>query len=227
MSKPIYRPYLPNDRALIQVLLDDFAKSFQSCIPAVITEVISRGQVRVSPTIQMSDSDGKPIKWADITTTILVPFGGSVFLSMPNKVGDTGWLVGADMDTALFKKEKKPAQQQSFVLHQYQYGFFVPDMINGYSVSNEDGDAVVLSTLDGKTKISLKEKEINIVSDDMLKINAKSITIDSSNNNVVIDGINFKNHTHTVPSAIAVQVNPTTGEGATTMPATTSGVDDV
>ena len=74
---------------------------------------------------------------------------------------------------------------------------------------------------------AIPDNEINIVSDDKLKINAKSITIDSSNNNVVIDGINFKEHTHTVPQGQAVQVNTTTGTGATSAPTTTLGVDDV
>lgn len=227
MTKPIYKPYLPNDNALIQALLDNFAKSFQTCIPAVIKQVISRDKVRVSPAVQFTDADGLPIEWADITITVLTPFGGGSFISMPCKAGDTGWLVGADLDTAKFKKSKKVSQQQSFVEHQYQYGFFVPDMINGYSVSEDDDGAIVISTLDGKTKIALKDKNIDIVSDDKLKINAKSITIASSGNNVVIDGINFKNHTHTVPSAISVQVSTTTGQGATTTTATTSGVDNV
>lgn len=227
MTTPIYRPFINNDRALIESMLSDFAKRFQTCIPAVVSKVISRDTVEVSPAVLQSDSQGDPVKWADVKTTVLTPFSGGIFLSMPLTVGDTGWLVGSDLDTSEFKKEKKPRQQNSFTRHLYQYGFFVPDAINGYSVSENDAGAVVLSTLDGKTKITLKDKEISVVSDDKLKINAKSITIDSSNNNVVIDGINFKNHTHTVPAAIAVEVSTTTGSGATTATATTSGVDNV
>lgn len=225
-SKPIYRPFITNDRDLIRVLLDDFAKSFQTCIPATIKEVVSRDTVIVSPAVLMTSADESPMNWADITTTVLTPFGGSSFISFPCKAGDTGWLVAADMDTALFKQNKKPARQQSYSRHMYRYGFFVPDMINGYNVSDDDNGALVLSTTDGKTKITLKEKEINLESDDVLKIKAKSITIDSEGNTVVIDGINFKNHTHIVPSAIAVQTNPTTGEGATTATAITSGAQE-
>lgn len=225
-SKPIYRPFISNERTLTQIMLDDFAKSFQTCIPAIIKEVVSRDTVVVSPAVQMTGADGSPMNWADITTTVLSPFGGSLFISFPCKAGDTGWLVGADLDTSLFKKDKKPAQQQSYTRHLYRYGFFVPDKINGYNVSDSDDGALVLSTTDGKTKITLKDKEINLESNDELKIKAKSITIISEGNNVVIDGINFKNHTHIVPSAIAVQTNPTTGEGATTATAITSGAQE-
>ena len=227
MTKPIFRPFINSEQDLISAMLSDFSSKFQTCIPAVVKEVISRDTVKVSPAVLQTNGDKKPVPWADITTTVLTPFGNSLFISMPCKAGDTGWLVGSDLDTSRFKENKKPATQKGFTRHLYQYGFFIPDAINGYSVSEDDDGAIVLSTLDGKTKISLKDKEINVVSDDKLKINAKSITIDSSNNDVVIDGVNFKNHTHTVPSAIAVQVNVTTGQGATTATAITSGVDDV
>ena len=227
MTRPIYRPFINNENALIETMLSDFAQRFQTCIPAVVKKVISRDTVEVSPAVLQSDSKGNPVEWASITTTVLTPFSGGIFLSMPLEAGDTGWLVASDLDTSLFKKEKKPAQQNALTRHLYQYGFFVPDAINGYTVSEDDEGAVVLTTTNGKTKIALKHNEINIVSDDKLKINAKSITIDSSNNNVVIDGINFKEHTHTVPQGQAVQVNTTTGTGATSASTTTLGVDDV
>lgn len=227
MTAPIYRPFINNENALIETMLSDFAKRFQTCIPAIVKKVISRDTVEVSPAVLQSDSQGNPVPWANVTTTVLTPFSGGMFLSMPLSVGDTGWLVGCDLDTSEFKKNKKPSQQNAFTRHLYQYGFFVPDAINGYTVSEDDEGAIVLSTTNGKTKITMKHNEINIVSDNKLKINAKSITIDSSNNNVVIDGINFKNHTHTVPAGQAVTVSTSTGSGATTGTITTQGVDDV
>ena len=225
MTTPIYRPFINNENALIETMLSDFAQRFQTCIPAIVNKVISRDTVEVSPAVLQTDSQGNAVQWANITTTVLTPFSGGIFLSMPLSVGDTGWLVGCDLDTSNFKKNKKPSQQNSYTRHLYQYGFFIPDAINGYTVSEDDDGAVVLTTTDGKTKIALKHNEINIISDNKLKINAKSITIESKNNDVVIDGINFKNHTHTVPDGIALQAGQYTG--ATTATATTSGVDDV
>lgn len=227
MTAPIYRPFIDNENAHIEAMLSDFAQRFQTCIPAIVKKVISRDTVEVSPAVLLSDSEDNPVNWANVTTTVLTPFSSGMFLSMPLSVGDTGWLVAADLDTSKFKKEKKPSQQNVWTRHLYQYGFFVPDAINGYEVSEDDEGAIVLSTLNGKTKITMKHNEINIVSDNKLKINAKSITIDSNNNDVVIDGINFKNHTHTVPAGQAVQVSTSTGSGATKGTITTQGVDNV
>lgn len=231
MTTPIYRPFVNTENALIATMLSDFAQRFQTCIPAVVNKVISRDTVEVSPAVLQTDSQGDPVQWANITTTVLNPFSGGIFLSMPVAVGDTGWLVAADLDTSVFKQGKKPSQQNSLTRHLYEYGFFVPDAINGYTVSEDDAGAVVLSTLDGKTKITLKDKEINVVSDDKLKINAKSITIESSNNDVVIDGINFKNHKHVVEENGVPTLATTATVGASSTPGvisgTTGGVSDV
>lgn len=197
MTAPIYRPFINDEKTQIEYLLNDFAKRFQTCIPAKVVEVISRDTVRVSPTVLQSDSQGNPVEWADITTTVLTPFSGGVIISMPLSVGDTGWLVAADLDTSLFKKEKKPSQQISYTRHLYQYGFFVPDAINGYTISDDDNGAIVISTLDGTTKIALSSGNIDIKSSNTLKINAKSVNITTeATSNVVIDGIDWKTHVH-------------------------------
>ena len=201
MAKPIYNPFVNNLSGYIQEALQTFAKQFQTCIPAIVKSVEDRNTVTVSPAVLQTSADGLPVKWADITTTVLTPFSSGVFLSMPVAVGDTGWLVGADLDTDKFKQTKKPAQQTIFTRHQYQFGFFVPDAINGYTVSEDDNGAWVLSSTDGNTKIVLKDGSIDLKSKTDLKINAKNITIKSDNNaNVTIDGVNFKNHTHGLPT---------------------------
>ena len=213
MAKPIYNNFTNNLPNYINDALRVFAQKFQTCIPAVVKSVESRDTVVVSPAVLLTDSDGLPVKWSDITTTILTPFGGGMFLSMPVAVGDTGWLVGADFDTNKFKDGKKPAQQTVFSTHKYQYGFFVPDAINGYTVSEDDSGAWVLSTLDGKTKIVLKDKKIELTTDEDLKINAKNVIIDGSSS-VMINNVDFLNHTHGIagmPNGSLV-ANLTSGE---------------
>lgn len=209
----IYNQFTNNLPNYINDALRAFSHQFQTCIPAIVKEVKSRDTVVVSPAVQQTASDNSALGWASITTTVLTPFSSGMFLSMPVTVGDTGWLVASDLDTEKFKETKKPAQQTVFSRHKYRYGFFVPDAINGYTVSEDDSGAVVLSTLDGKTKITLKDKEINLVSDDALKINAKSVSITSSGNNVTIDGTNFANHTHLAGTLMAPNgaVTGTTG----------------
>lgn len=210
MTKPIYNDFTNNLPNYINDALRVFAQKFQTCIPAVVKKVNSRDSVVVSPAVLLTNSDGLPVKWSDITTTVLTPFGSDMFISMPVAVGDTGWLVGADFDTDKFKDGKKPAQQTVFGTHKYQYGFFVPDAINGYTVSDDDNGGIVISTLDGKTKIVLKDKKIELKTDEDLKINAKNVTITGSSS-VKINNINWLTHTHsgvTSGSSSTGGVNP-------------------
>ena len=194
--KPFYNQFANDLPNYIENALRAFAHRFQTCIPAIVKEVKSRDTVTVSPAVLQTASDGSGVAWSDITTTILTPFSSGMFLSMPVAVGDTGWLVGADLDTDKFKQTKEPSQQTVFTRHQYQYGFFVPDAINGYTVSDDDNGAIVLSSTDGKTKISLKDGNIELKSKTDLKISAKNVSITSVGNNVTIDGTNWKTHTH-------------------------------
>lgn len=210
MTKPIYNDFTNNLPNYINDALRVFAQKFQTCIPAIVKKVNSRDSVVVSPAVLLTNSDGLPVKWSDITTTVLTPFGSDMFISMPVAVGDTGWLVGADFDTDKFKDGKKPAQQTVFGTHKYQYGFFVPDAINGYTVSDDDNGGIVISTLDGKTKIVLKDKKIELKTDEDLKINAKNVTITGSSS-VKINNINWLTHTHsgvTSGSSSTGGVNP-------------------
>jgi hypothetical protein len=212
MTAPIYRPFVKNQQTLIEVMLNDFAKQFQTCIPAIVKEVVSRDTVKVSPAVQLTDSEGNPVDWANITTTVLTPFSSGLFISMPLSVGDTGWLVAADMDTSGFKETKQPAQQKVYSRHLYQYGFFVPDAINGYTVSDDDSGAIVLSNTNGTTKITIKDDDITIKSSNTLKINANSVNISSDGNaNVTIDGLNFKSHKHLVSGITAGSGSVTSG----------------
>jgi len=208
MAKPVYNQFTNDLPNYIGASLRTFAHKFQTCIPAIVKEVKGRDTVTVSPAVLQTASDGSPLPWADITTTILTPFCGGMFLSMPVSVGDTGWLVGADLDTDQFKKTKKPSQQTVLNRHQYQFGFFVPDAINGYTVSESDNGAWVISTLDGSTKITIKDKEISLVSAMDLKINAQNVSINSNGSNVTIDGINWINHMHLAGTLVA---DPTDG----------------
>lgn len=196
MTRPSYNQFSTDITNYIALALENFAKKFQTCIPAIVKEVKSREEVVVSPAVLQTASDGSAVEWANVTTTVLTPFSNGLFLSMPVSVGDTGWLVGADLDTNNFKETKKAAQQTVFNRHRYQFGFFVPDAVNGYQVSNDDDGAIVLSNTDGTTKIVIKDKEINLVSSKDLKINAQNVSIVSSGNSVTIDGVNFAQHTH-------------------------------
>lgn len=221
-NKATYNPYNQNVGGIADAAIKKFSQKIQTCIPAIIKEVKGRNKVIVSPAVQQVNNDWQSVSWADITLPVYTPTGSGTFLSFPLKVGDTGWVIAGDLDPSLFLQDPtKPARQGVFDRHRYQYGFFLPSPMSALSIDSGDENGIVIKN--GNTKIVIKDNEIEIKSSNTLKINANSVSITSSGNDITIDGTNFKNHNHTVPSGIAVNVGGETG--ATTATATTGGVN--
>lgn len=221
-NKANYNPYAKDVDGIINSALKKFAQNIQTCIPAIVKEIKSRNKVIVSPAVQQVNSDWQSVSWADITLPVYTPTGTNALLSFPLAVGDTGWVIAGDLDPSLFLKDpSSPARQNVFDRHKYQYGFFVPSFLKPITVDAGDEDGIIIKN--GDTKIVIKGNEIDIVSNNELKINAKSVSITSEGNNITIDGTNFKNHTHAVGS---LSVPTTAPEGSpSTITGNTGGVN--
>ena len=224
-SKVVYDPFITNIQTYISRAIEKSLKSLQCCIPAIVKEVKGRNSVIVSPAVEQTDAQWNSFSWADIALPVITPCGGKSVISLPVAVGDTGWIVAGDLDPSLFMKDPtSPARQNAFDRHKYQYGFFMPDNMGRMSISSTDDGGIVVQN--NKSKIVIKENEITIESNDALKINAKSVSITSSGNNIEIDGTNFKNHTHdTKIAAGTTLVDPNTGTTTTQITLTSDGVN--
>lgn len=223
-NKSIYNPYGFDIGALIDAAIKKHLQRVQTCIPAIVKEVKSREQVIVSPAVQQVNADWQSLPWADLVLPVYTPAGngGKAVLSFPVKVGDIGWIIAGDLDPSLyFKDTTKPARQGIYDRHKYQFGFFMPAKINNLGIDQNDDGGIVIKN--GDTKIVIKENEIDIESNNTLKINAKSVNITSENNSIEIDGVDWKNHTHSVGS---LSVPVTAAEGAiSTITGDTGGVN--
>lgn len=207
-----YNPFGNTLPAYINEAIKKAVKELQTCIPAIVKEVKGRNQVIVSPAIQKTSPAWQTLPWADIVLPVYAPQGGNGIISVPVSAGDTGWIIAGDLDPSLyFQNPSKPAAQNVFDRHNYQYGFFMPCKIGDFGISSDDDGGIVIKN--GDTKIVVKGNEIDIVSNNELKINAKSVSITSSGNNITIDGVNFKNHQHQTKVVAGTQiVNPETGQ---------------
>lgn len=223
----IFDPYATGFETYILEAIRTSLHRLQTCIPAIVKSVPSRDTVIAIPAVEQLDGNWQTIPWAQIKLPVHTPCGSGIIISSPLTVGDTGWIIAGDLDPSLFiqtiKDKAKPARQNILMRHDYQFGFFIPDKITGYEIASEDNGALVIQTKDGKTKISLKENTINIVSGAELNINASNVTINGSSQ-VMINGKDWETHQHQVPTAIPVQVAFPSGEGATTGPVNTGGV---
>lgn len=221
-NKSIWNPYNTDVGSVINSAIQKSLQRVQTCIPAIIKEVKDRNHVVVSPAVQQINSDWQSVPWANITLPVYTPAGAGTFLSFSLDAGDTGWIIAGDLDPSLFFQDSsRPARQNVFDRHKYQYGFFLPCNMETINVSSEDNGGFIIKS--GDTKIVVKHNEIDIVSNNKLKINAKSVNITSSGNNIEIDGVNFKNHTHSVGS---LEVPVTSAEGSpSTITGNTGGVN--
>ena len=222
-ARGMYNPFDNNIYALINNAIERAIKRLQICIPAIVKKVVDRKTVIVLPAVQQSDSDWNAIDWAETKLPVYSPLGSGIVMSFPLAAGDTGWIIAGDLDPSLFFQDvSSPAKQAFFDRHKYQYGFFIPANMGNFTISQDDENRWVLTSLDGKTRISIGDG-IDIDTDKVLKIKGNSINITSSNNNVTIDGTNWKNHTHTATKAEMSTV--ITGEVTITGDLTTGGVN--
>lgn len=134
-------------------------------------------------------------------------FGGGEFcLSFPIKQGDIGFLIAADSDISVWKKLLQLFAPATYQKHRYKNGIFFPLILNGFTFSTDDENAVLLTSIDGNTKISLKPDNITISAQNTV-INATTANIQASNatieaNNIDLDGTltinghSYLSHTH-------------------------------
>ena len=207
-----YNPFADDLQSYINEAIKKAIKELQTCIPAIVKKVNSRGEVVVSPAIQRTSPDWVSLPWASMTLPVYTPAGGNGVISVPVSVGDTGWIIAGDLDPSLyFKDPSKPSRQNMFDRHSYKYGFFMPSAMNNFTVDSGDNGGFVIKV--GDAKIVVKDNEITIEGNNELKINAKSVKISGENNNITIDGVKFKDHTHVAGELVAPNgsVTGTTG----------------
>lgn len=221
-----FDPFINSLQGYIVALVNKQLHNLQTCIPAIVSKVIDRNTVVVTPAVQQINSKWETVEWADIKLPVHNPFGAGIVVSMPVAVGDTGWIIAGDLDPSLFINTiadgAKPARQNILNRHAYQFGFFIPDKISGANISAADDGALVVQTSDGDTKISIKDGTITIASKSALNINAETITI-TGGQNVTINNTDWATHTHSVGS---LSVPVTSAEGSpSTITGSTGGVE--
>ena len=96
---------------------------------------------------------------------VLNLYGGGFVLSFPIKENDIGWICAADRNISLFKQTLKMFAPATYEKHKYKDSFFIPNQINGFTYSSDDADAVLLTAIDGSTKISIKSGQVTITAD--------------------------------------------------------------
>ncbi len=177
---------------LCRLIKDITLMDMEKVIPGIVQSYDrSTNRANVKPAITGIASLGQKIsKPVLVNIPVLTLQGGGIFLSFPLKAGDRGWLLACDRDISVFKQSLEESSPNSYRKHCFNDAFFIPDKINNITVSEDDASALVISTVDGGTKFSIKENEVKIVGNTSIE---GSLTVSGD---VIGNGISLSAHVH-------------------------------
>lgn len=219
ISIPSYNPADVNDQSgLIDFFLQKNAADIQKVIPA---KIISYDRNLNRATIQILTlfltSTGQKLQMKSIPNIpVLTLAGGGFVLSFPVQAEQIGFLLASDRDISLLKQNLTSYTPATNRQHQYEDSIFIPLNLNGFTVNEADANALLISSLDGATKLSIQNNLItmtaaNVVINGNTIVNGTLTATDTitSNVDVVADTISTKRHLHG---------GVTTGSGTTGQP---------
>ncbi|MGQ4806668.1 hypothetical protein ACUBIR_26045, partial [Escherichia coli] len=110
----------------------------------------------------------------------------------------------SDRDLGIFRATLQQSKPNTGRCHRFEDGMFIPDVFRKYVINGEDTNAMVIQSVDGATRVSIRP--------DNIKMTASLVTIDAPTahftGNVTVDktltatvdavvaGISVKGHGH-------------------------------
>lgn len=150
--------------ASLQSMLNRGKLDTDGMIPAQIVSFDrAKNTATVKPLIHWVGLDDKPVERWEITEIPVLSLGGGGFhISFPLNAGDLGWIFAGDRDISEFVKELKPAAPPNGRSKQFSDGLFIPDVFRQYTINSEDSSAMVIQSVDGASRISIRGDNIKI-----------------------------------------------------------------
>ena len=175
----------PTDHGHLAGLLKAYLKkSLQSTDCQLPCEIVSYNRITnramVRPTIDMLSTGGQQVQRAPIASIPVLALGGGGFcITFPLQAGDKGWIEASDRDISLYLQSMQHTRPNTFRMHSFEDGRFIPDIFGAYTHDSADDSKMVIQSVDGSVKITLGSGEIDIVAA-----------------SVKINGIDFNSHYH-------------------------------
>lgn len=136
----------------------------ETMLPAIVLSFDRDANVAtVQPLIQLEKVNGSYSERHKLTEINVLSLGGGGFnISFPLVEGALGWIIAGDRDIAIYKQELKMSPPNSSIPRRFANGLFIPDVMRKYVIAEEDSAAMVIQSIDGQTKISIREDNIKI-----------------------------------------------------------------
>lgn len=159
----------------------------------------------VQPFIAVLTTAGERVPRAQIARVPVLALGGGGFvINFPLKPGDRGWIKANDRDISLYMQSLKDSQPNTYRLHSFQDGLFIPDVVRQFAVDGVSDTEMVIQSVDGNVRVSL--------STDTVKIKAPHLIIETTDNTIIgtstfqdraifqddieVNGVLYTQHTH-------------------------------
>lgn len=187
-----------------------FKKMLQKTDGQLPAKVISynraTNRATVQPLISIIGTNGAKVGRAPVAAVpVLALGGGNFFINFPLGPGDLGWIEASDRDISLFLQNAQNASPNDGRLHSFESGRFVPDVFDNYSFTPDAG-SLVISSLDGSTRIVMSEGKIALYAAD-ISLNGTTIEFNASGAMTVNAGTYTQNTTGAGGSTTTGAVN--------------------
>jgi len=149
---------------MIREVLKKHLQGVDDMLPArVLSYDRNTNRARVLPLVRLLTTDNRQVSRAPIASVPVLQYGGGGFvLSFNLKAGDLGWIKANDRDISLFLQTYGEQAPNTVRLHSFSDAVFIPDVMTGYDIGEEDAENAVLQSLDGNVKISLGEASLKL-----------------------------------------------------------------
>lgn len=168
--------------SLAGVLKLAFRKSIEGTDGQLPCQVVSYNRTTnralVQPLISIILTSGQQVVRAQIASVPVLSLGGGGFaITFPLQPGDKGWIEASDQDISLFMQQMQQSKPNTFRIHSFEDGRFIPDAFAQYTYSNADAANMVIQSYDGTVKIVLGPSVINL--------DAPNVNVNATNINLI------------------------------------------
>lgn len=167
---------------VISFAFSQLLRNVDGMLPArVLAYDRTANRVQVELMIAMVSTSGTQVSRAQIANIPVINVGGGGYiLNFPLTVGDLGFVLANDRDISLFLQSFSESPPNTYRVKSFSDGIFIPSVLTGYTVSGEDGNAV-LQNLNGTVRLSLSPTSITMTSSsNSIEVSSTGITITSS-----------------------------------------------
>lgn len=227
MNKPILNALPGQDESLsgtMRALFKMHGQNVDNLIPAKVVNYDRANNIAtVQPQIMYQDTQDQQHSRGQLANIPVISLGGGGFtINFPLVNGDFGWILAADRDFTLFLQAMKESEPNTQRQHSFSDSWFIPDVFRQYTINSADSNAMVIQSLDGTTRISIRAGEIDIIAPSAVKVTTPKATFSQDveiQGNLQVD----KNTTVTGQTAVNGGFTSATGQNCTLPANTTCG----